>query len=499
MLDAQRLDQIRPDTPRLAGAAWPGRAGAELPALIQGGMGVAISSWRLARAVAREGAFGVVSGTALDVVYARRLQDGDPGGHVRWALAQFPVPRIAERVLASYYIEGGKPAQRPYRNVPMFTLQPPAALQELTVAANFCEVLLAKQGHGGPVGINYLRKIELPLPFACLGAMLAGVDYVLVGAGNPAEIPALLTRLARHDDVVLSRRGAQGATSADADISVRCSPRQLLGAGLPPLRRPRFVAIVASDEPGRRPGRQSRDPPGRLRRGGPQRRRAQRAAARAASRRRARTARLRPRDQVDLAVVAGLGLPFWLAGAYGTPQGLRRREVGRGGRRAGRDRVRVRAESGLADPLKRQVLAQVLPATCRSSPTGASPTGFPFKVVQAAGTLSDDEVFAPRQPVCDLGALRTPYRKPDGSIGYRCPAEPSRSTCARAAVADTQGRRCLCNALLATVGLAQHREDGVAEPALVTLGQNLDFLPHLVATAGDDFGAADVVARLLRS
>ena len=88
-------------------------------------MGVAISSWQLARAVAREGALGVVSGTALDVVYARRLQDGDPGGHVRWALAQFPVPQIAERVLASYYVEGGKPALRPYRNVPMFTLQPP--------------------------------------------------------------------------------------------------------------------------------------------------------------------------------------------------------------------------------------------------------------------------------------------------------------------------------------------------------------------------------------
>src|SRR5512144_2278569 len=127
----------------------------------------------------------------------------------------------------------------------MYTLQPPARLQELTVVANFCEVLLAKQGHDGPVGINYLRKIELPLPFACLGAVLAGVDYVLVGAGNPAEIPALLRGLARHDDGVLDVR-AQGATSADADISVRCSPRELLGHGLPALPEPRFLAIIAS-------------------------------------------------------------------------------------------------------------------------------------------------------------------------------------------------------------------------------------------------------------
>ena len=35
------------------------------PTIIQGGMGAAISNWRLARAVAKEGQLGVVSGTAL--------------------------------------------------------------------------------------------------------------------------------------------------------------------------------------------------------------------------------------------------------------------------------------------------------------------------------------------------------------------------------------------------------------------------------------------------
>ena len=74
----------------------------------------------------------------------------------------------------------------PFRPVPRFTLHPARALQELTVAANFVEVWLAREGHPGLVGINYLRKIELPLPFACYGAMLAGVDHVLVGAGSPA-------------------------------------------------------------------------------------------------------------------------------------------------------------------------------------------------------------------------------------------------------------------------------------------------------------------------
>ena len=66
------------------------------PRIIQGGMGVAVSSWRLARAVSLRGQLGVVSGTAIDSVFVRRLQDGDPGGHVRRAMAAFPMPGVAE-------------------------------------------------------------------------------------------------------------------------------------------------------------------------------------------------------------------------------------------------------------------------------------------------------------------------------------------------------------------------------------------------------------------
>src|SRR4051794_25688325 len=53
------------------------------PRIIQGGMGVAVSGWRLAREVSRLGQLGVVSGTALAVVLSRRLQLGDPGGELR--------------------------------------------------------------------------------------------------------------------------------------------------------------------------------------------------------------------------------------------------------------------------------------------------------------------------------------------------------------------------------------------------------------------------------
>ncbi|MBT3687321.1 MAG: nitronate monooxygenase, partial [Actinobacteria bacterium] len=60
----------------------------ELPLLIQGGMGVAVSDWRLARAVSLTGQLGVVSGTAIESVMVRRLQLGDPGGHTRRAMSR---------------------------------------------------------------------------------------------------------------------------------------------------------------------------------------------------------------------------------------------------------------------------------------------------------------------------------------------------------------------------------------------------------------------------
>src|SRR6266702_8705460 len=94
-----------------------------VPAVIQGGMGVAVSSWPLARAVAATGQLGVVSGTALDVVLARRLQDGDVGGHLRRALAQFPLPDVADRILARYYLPGGRTAGAPYSPIPRLGLR----------------------------------------------------------------------------------------------------------------------------------------------------------------------------------------------------------------------------------------------------------------------------------------------------------------------------------------------------------------------------------------
>jgi nitronate monooxygenase len=87
-------------------------ASAALPLVIQGGMGIAVSNWRLAHAVSSLGQLGVVSGTAVDSVLVRRLQDGDPGGYVRRAMEHFPWPAVIGGGMRKYFIEGGKASRR---------------------------------------------------------------------------------------------------------------------------------------------------------------------------------------------------------------------------------------------------------------------------------------------------------------------------------------------------------------------------------------------------
>ncbi|KAB8189198.1 nitronate monooxygenase [Nonomuraea phyllanthi] len=464
----------------------PGR-----PVLIQGGMGVGVSGWRLARAVAVTGQLGVVSGTALDVTLARRLQRGDPGGHLRRALARFPVPDVAERVLGRYYVPGGIGPGVSFRPVPRLGLRANHARDELAVVANFAEVFLAKEGHDGPVGVNYLEKIQLATPAAAYGAMLAGADYVLVGAGIPAEIPRLLDELAEHRPARIS------VTVAGADgHAIGIDPVRLLGHRPAPLARPRLLAIVSSHvlaaylarSPVTRPdgfviespvaGGHSAPPRGRMTLGP------------------SGEPVYGPRDEADTAKVAALGLPFWLAGGYGTPGGLERAWA------AGADGIQVGSafalcrESGLDPALRRRLRRQAASGTLRvRNDPRASPTGFPFKVAEVAGTLSEQEVYEARPRLCDLGYLRTPYEKPDGGIGYRCPAEPVDVYVRKGRPAEeAQGRQCLCNGLLAAIGLGRHRAGGYDEPPLLTLGQDAGFLDGLP----DDHRAADVVARILQ-
>src|SRR6202041_953964 len=116
----------------------------QLPKVIQGGMGVGVSNWRLANAVSKLGQLGVVSGTALDQLFVRRLADGDEGGNMRRGVEAFPFPDMARRIWQEYFVPGGKPAGAPYPTVPMHQRRDVRKLVELCMVSNFVEVFLAR-------------------------------------------------------------------------------------------------------------------------------------------------------------------------------------------------------------------------------------------------------------------------------------------------------------------------------------------------------------------
>jgi nitronate monooxygenase len=416
---------------------------------------------------------------------------------MRRALAKFPVPDVAERLIARYFVAGGKPAEAPFKPAAMPTLRPAAEFLELAVAANFVEVFLAKEGVRGPIGINLLEKIQLVTLPSLYGAMLAGVSCVLMGAGIPRSIPGMLDRFAAGETAEL-KVDVEGAVAGE-EFHSTFSPREFWGGEPARLPRPQFLAIVSSATlaitlarksngrvdgfviEGDVAGGHNAPPRGPLQLNA------------------AGEPVYGPRDVPDLAKFRELGLPFWLAGAYARPEKLAEAlAAGAAGVQVG-TAFAFCEESGIDSALKRQAieLSRTGHAGVFTDPV-ASPTGFPFKVLQLKGTASDAATYAARERVCDLGYLRMPYRKDDGTLGYRCPGEPVENFIRKGGQpADADGRKCLCNGLAATVELGQLRTGGRSEPALVTAGNDVATVARFAGGGGTSYTAADVVRYLL--
>lgn len=469
----------------------------QLPLIIQGGMGVAVSSWPLARAVSRRGQLGVVSGTGIDTIVTRLLQRGDPGGHLRRAFDAFPVAEVAQRVWDRYFVRGGIAPGTPFKSKPVPGIRMPSALLDLVVVSNFAEVFLAKAQHAGQVGINLLEKVQLPNLASLFGAMLARVDYVLMGAGVPRAIPGVLDRFAAGEPAEL-RIDVSGAAPGE-EYRTRFDPRRYLGECVSELLRPKFLAIVSSATlamtlarksagkvdgfvvEGRTAGGHNAPPRGPMtvdERGEPV---------------------YGPRDTPDLAQIRALGLPFWLAGGYADAAKLRDAiALGAQGVQVG-TAFAFCDESGLSPELKRAALQASRERRARvfTDPL-ASPTGFPFKVLDLPGTVSEPEVFAARERICDLGYLRECYRTPDGGVGYRCPGEPVEDYLRKGgAAADAVGRKCVCNGLVSAVGFGQMRRDGTPEPVLVTAGDDVAGIDRFLRPGQDSYSADDVIDQLI--
>ena len=468
-----------------------------LPTIIQGGMGAGVSSWSLARAVSKAGQLGVVSGTAMDVILARRLQLGDAGGHMRRALGRFPISGVAQRILDRYFVPGGKPKDKPFKAKPIPNEKPSRNLEELLVASNFVEVFLAKEGHDGLVGINYLEKIQTPTLPSIYGAMLAGVTYVLMGAGIPRAIPGILDRLAQRQPVTL-RLDVLGADPSD-EFTTRFDPNSFCGGESPDLVRPDFLAIVASTIlanmlarkasgkvngfviEGPTAGGHNAPPRGQQQLSGEG------------------EPIYGERDVVDLEAIKALGLPFWLAGSYAEPERVAEAlGLGAAGVQIG-TAFAYCEESGLDQELKERVLAMSRRGEARvfTDPI-ASPTGFPFKVLQMENTGSESTTYEKRARICDLSYLRHAYKKADGTLGWRCPSEPVEDYVRKGGKEeDTRGRKCVCNGLMANIGQAQIHRDGELEKPLITSGDDVANVARFLKPGARSYRAVDVLEYLI--
>nr|WP_243398202.1 nitronate monooxygenase [Deinococcus koreensis] len=448
---------------------------ATLPRIIQGGMGVAISGWELARAVSSLGELGVVSATGIDNLMVRRLQDGDEGGHVRRALQGYPDQERVQEVLRGWFLEGGRPPGKGYKRVPLPSLTNHRVGWELAVMGGFVEVTLAKEGHANPVGANLLTKLQMHTLPAIYGCLLGGVDTVIMGAGIPRDIPGVLDAFAQGKAASI-RLDIKGDSTGEP-VMVTFDPAEYGFGGLS-LGRPRFYPIVTShvlagvlarkasgsiegfviesptagghNAPPR--GTVTYDDLGQPVYG--------------------------ERDLADLDEMRKLSLPFWLAGGSGSPEALRAAlDQGAAGIQVG-TLFAYCQESGFRDELRSQVhqRAQDERLSVFTDPL-ASPTGFPFKVVRLPDTLSNEELYRERPRICDIGYLREAYRDPAGKVGLRCPAEPVDTFLAKnGKLEETVGRKCLCNALMADAGHAQIQKGGYQELPLLTSGDGISAL-----------------------
>ncbi len=466
------------------------------PWLIQGGMGIAISGWPLARAVARTGQLGVVSGTAIDTVFVRRLQDFGVDRSLQAVLDRFPLQAIVQEVLERFAATKRR-IGAPYKTIPMLTHRNTKSSQDLLVLASYVEVALAKNDQDGEVGMNLLTKVQLPTLPTLFGAMLAGVNYVLMGAGVPTNIPGILDRLSQGQDAQLPLT-VIGATSSDAAPVMRFDPARFLSDRV--LRRPKFLGIVSghvlanalakrSSGPVdgfvvERPSAGGHNAPPRGtfnidEKGNPE---------------------YGPRDVVDYQAMRDLGVPFWIGGAVTAPEHVQQAfDEGAAGVQVG-TLFAYCDESGMDPQLRAHIIKETLGGEVEVlTSLRASSTGYPFKVVVEEGTISDPVVYAQRERKCDLGYLREAYQRADGSVGYRCAAEPVTAFLRKGGDPEaTEGSTCLCNGLMSTCGLGQIRTDGRQEPPIVTSGDSLNDI-RLLATERGHYSAADVVSYLTPS
>lgn len=425
-------------------------------------MGAYISNYRLANLTARLGALGVVSGVGLRHIVLEAIRRGDEEA-IETAKG-FPLVGYVKELL--HFAPGGFKHSWP---TPQDSTDPrycdlPRQLSAITA---YIEVMRAKRGHSGKIGVNIMWKCALTVLPTIYGAMMANADALLCGAGVPMELPDIVHSLRDGRDMEYLPLTGTG-TNARLKVSEDDSSHYL-SALEPPAMLPilsnfafpkRLLDVWERSYGGVRP------------------------AAFVLENHTAGGHNAPPRNKVEFAEnddigsyfdkVADLGVPVYVAGAFehGGTRGDLLDWTARGayGIQVG-SRFALSDESGMRRDLKDAII-EANRAGGVSIKTGniVSPTGYPFKYVELPGTLADPAVYAARKRICNRGYLCQSHFEtlPDGKVKetYICPAMPEKQFRKLGGdPAELADRVCLCNGLLSTAG---YHVD--AEAPIVTLG-----------------------------
>ncbi|NRA38096.1 MAG: nitronate monooxygenase, partial [Planctomycetes bacterium] len=395
-----------------------------------------------------------------------------------------------------YYIEGGKDPLKAFKLIPLPKKDMGQVNAELFMVTSFAEVFLAKEGHDNPIATNLLEKIQIPNLPSLYGAMLANVDYVIMGAGIPGWVPEVLDAFAAGNAAELSLKVND---NPDGEKFIqRFDPSEFLTDAPKSLKRPRFLPIISSDIIGKSLHRRCGEgifgfivenftagghnaPPRKIRgiEGTP--------------------SAYSEKDIPDLERIKNLGYPFWLAGSHAHPDKMQEAlDLGATVIQIG-TAFALCHESGLDNDLKYRTLETITKQRINViTDFRGSPTGYPFKVVPLSDTAAEDGYLESRSRICDLGYLRTPYRKAEGELGYRCPSEPIKAFVNKGGdIDDTVGRRCICNGLQATVGYGQIQKSG-AEAPLITTGDSINEISDFITEDTLHYSATVVLDYILK-
>lgn len=478
------------------------------PELILGGMGVGITNYKFVNEFLKAGerldkpVLGIVSGTALPVLMLDRLFRKEPDT-IR-ALNAFPIPEIAKEILDEYLPEADKIASR--RKLPpkpevlvTGTDQIKRKMIKLVIVSAFVEVYLAKEGHSSPVGINLLEKIQLMHLPTILGAMLAGVNAVFVGAGIPNQIPEVLENFAKGQPASYKLY-----VESNDKYTMTLDPMPYIPQGLK-MNLPLFFAIVSHHALAERLAKTVKVDGFYVenwRAGG------HNAPSRGKEVYKNGEPKYGKRDIADIDRILKLGKLVYVAG--GALEKLKEvKKLGINGIAFGTAGA-LCIGSGLREDLAKEIRKRIAAGTFKvKTDIIASPSGFPFKVGKLSGTLSHKKVYKERDKnrICNLGYLEKASKKEgvtdkpidvfvaEGGnvkdiIVFRCPAEPVDVYVRKGGKKeDTVGKVCLCNGLCSTAGHTLKTSKGTEEPPIVTLGKDLRSVRKLIKASNKDDGS----------